>query len=572
MARTKDRQFEKKQISSDNEAGRIWDAGFYGRISFDRNGEKLDSIEAQKLIAVNFAAEKKDIRIIKYYVDDGVTGTKFDRDSFSQLLDDVRTKTINCIIVKDLSRFGRNLGEVSNYIEKIFPFMGVRFIAVNDAYDSEDPNCDSMMLSVMIKNLVNDMYAKDASKKCSDTMKIRMQRGDYCGGDAPYGYKRAKNDNGYSITVPDKLTAPYVRKIYEKFTSGESYDKITKWLNDSKLNAPREYARTGELFRGDECGKYWHLSTVKQILCNKHYLGHNYSKKTYTSLTCGVKNKLLPEEQWIETLNAHEAIIDESLFNRAQEIAQKKSQALSKKIDTASYMQVGKKESKYIGIIKCGLCGRKMLRRISKKTRKDTIYYRYYYLCLTFVSISAKMCRPNRWNEEILDELVMHAINRQFDIAEETLKKLDKFNRKYYKTYIQILDKEETKIISLLARCEQMKLDVYEKYVVGEFDTQNYKCESDRLDLVKQELEGRRKEIKEEIGTISSLEKKNYKWLDDLVSSRDKIYLTREVVESLISEIRLYDDKRLDIVFLFQDQIEELQKKLEKGESICKSA
>lgn len=572
MARTKDRHIRKAEHQDTVSTLKIWRAAFYGRISSDRNGEKRDSIETQRLLAFQYAADKEDIEIVETYIDDGVSGTKFERDSFSRLLEDVKTRKINCIIVKDLSRFGRNLTEVSNYLEKVFPFMGVRFIALTDGYDSMDERCDSQMLAVMIKNLVNDMYAKDASKKMADNMEMRMKRGDYCGGDAPYGYKRVKNAEGLSITVPDKITAPYVKMIFEQFVSGDSYMKITKWLNDNKLSAPRDYARTGLLFREEGNNQYWGYSTVKRILENPHYLGINITRKTRTSLLSGEKNVLLPEEEWIVKKDAHEALVSEELFCKAKEITEKKKQDTMIKRDTSKYKLIGKSNFKYDGILMCGKCGKRMSRQYRRKENGDVLFYHYYYICSTYREVSRQMCTANRWTEEVLDELVYRAVKQQITLAEDALKKLKQFNNRFYDMYLQMLEAEQSKVISIIKRNERMRLETYEKFAIGELDQKQYEQEVQRIKTVKQEMESRNMEIQDETKSIKRLEKTNYKWLADLVKKKEVSYLTREVVRSFISKIKVYDDKRIEITFLFQDQIAELMQRLEKGESICKGA
>ena len=235
MARTRNRQMKQAEAFVQASPQKIWKAGIYTRISVDINGEKRESLETQKLIALSYAESHPDIEVVKFYKDDGISGTKFDRDDFVRMLGDIKTKEINTVIVKDLSRFGRDLEEVSKYLEKIFPFMQVRFISVNDNYDSISPECDNQMLGIMISNLANDMYAKDASVKMTSAMKIKMESGEYCGGDAPYGYKRAKDEKGKSTTVPDPLTAPYVVEIFEKLAAGQSYLKISREFNTMLL-------------------------------------------------------------------------------------------------------------------------------------------------------------------------------------------------------------------------------------------------------------------------------------------------------------------------------------------------
>ena len=175
MARTRNRQMKQAEAFVQASPKKIWKAGIYTRISVDINGEKRESLETQKLIALSYAESHPDIEVVKFYKDDGISGTKFDRDDFVRMLGDIKTKEINTVIVKDLSRFGRDLEEVSKYLEKIFPFMQVRFISVNDNYDSISPECDNQMLGIMISNLANDMYAKDASVKMTSAMKIVVE-------------------------------------------------------------------------------------------------------------------------------------------------------------------------------------------------------------------------------------------------------------------------------------------------------------------------------------------------------------------------------------------------------------
>ena len=383
MARTKNRQMVKAETIVQTSPQKIWKAGIYTRISVDMKGAKRETLETQKLIALSYAESHPDIEVVKFYKDDGISGTKFDRDGFLRMLNDIKTKEINTIIVKDLSRFGRNLEEVSNYLEKIFPFMQVRFISVNDNYDSISPECDNQMLGIMISNLANDMYAKDASLKSSCTMKIRMESGEYCGGDAPYGYKRFADDNGNIVTVPDSLAAPYVVKIFEKLLAGQSYLGISREFNEMLLTPPRLYARTGKLFLDnlDEADTHWCASTVKRIAENRHYLGSTYTNKTRTSLLTNEKNTLLDKSQWKEHENTHEALISEEVFDKVQKIIKMKQENAVPKKDVSKLATQGKQENKYVGMLFCGECGAKMSRRYSRKEHDGILYYRYYYIC-----------------------------------------------------------------------------------------------------------------------------------------------------------------------------------------------
>lgn len=571
MARTKNRQMVQAEAIVQASAQKIWKAGIYTRISVDIKGEKRETLETQKLIALSYAESHPDIEVVKFYKDDGISGTKFDRDGFSRMLNDIKTKEINTIIVKDLSRFGRNLEEVSNYLEKIFPFMQVRFISVNDNYDSISPECDNQMLGIMISNLANDMYAKDASLKSSCTMKIRMESGEYCGGDAPYGYKRSADDNGNIVTVPDSLAAPYVVKIFEKLLAGQSYLGISREFNEMLLTPPRLYARTGKLFLDnlDEADTHWCASTVKRIAENRHYLGKTYTNKTRTSLLTNEKNTILDKSQWKEHENTHEALISEEVFDKVQEIIKVKQENAVPKKDVSKLATQGKQENKYVGMLFCGECGAKMSRRYSRKEHDGILYYRYYYICSNYATVSKESYSCNRWREEVLDELVYHAILKQLKMVCDIKMQLNKFNNEYYEVYRKYLSREHGKIVQLNKQNESKRLELYERYVSGEIETDEYQRRIGRVSIVEKELFVRQEEIEKSRKTLEKLCKKNYSWLSQFIKGTNTQCLTKEVVSAYVSKIILYEDKRVEIEFKFQDELMELARNLDEEVIRC---
>lgn len=571
MARTKNRQMKQAETLVQLSPQKIWKAGIYTRISIDINGEKRESLETQKLIALSYAESHPDIEVVKFYKDDGMSGTNFERDDFMRMLNDIKTKEINTVIVKDLSRFGRNLEEVSNYLEKIFPFMQVRFIAVNDNYDSISPECDNQMLGIMISNLANDMYAKDASVKSSGAMKIRMESGEYCGGDAPYGYKRALDENGNSTTVPDKLTAPYVVKIFEKIANGQSYLGISREFNAMLLTPPRLYARTGKLFLDslDEADTHWCSSTIKRIVENKHYLGNTYTHKTRTSLITREKNTILDKSEWNEHENTHEALVSRELFEKVQEIIKEKQKNAIPKKDLSKIETYGKQENKYVGIIFCGECGAKMARRYSRKERNGILCYDYFYICGNYATVSKEDYSCNRWKEKVIDELVYHAILKQLKVVCDLKIQLNRFNDEYYETYRRYLSKEHSKIVQLNKKNEASRLDLYEQYVSGTMDKDEYQRKIERISVVEKELYERQKEIEKSRKTTEKLCKKNFSWLSDFIKGTKLDYLTKEVVLAYIRKITLYEDKRIEIEFKFQDELQKLAEDLEEGVIRC---
>lgn len=571
MARTRNRQMKQAEAIVQASPKKIWKAGIYTRISVDINGEKRESLETQKLIALSYAESHPDIEVAKFYKDDGISGTKFDRDDFVRMLGDIKSKEINTVIVKDLSRFGRDLEEVSKYLEKIFPFMQVRFISVNDNYDSISPECDNQMLGIMISNLANDMYAKDASLKSSGTMKIRMESGEYCGGDAPYGYKRSTDEKGNPTTVPDALTAPYVVKIFEKLLAGQSYLGISREYNEMLLTPPRLYARTGKLFLNclQEAETHWCASTIKRIAENRHYLGNTYTHKTRTSLLTSEKNTILDKSEWNMHENTHAALISEEVFEKVQEIIQVKQKNAVPKKDLSQVVTHGKQDNKYIGIIFCGECGAKMTRRYSRKEKNGILYYHYYYICGNYATVSKDSYSCNRWKEEVIDELVYHAILKQLKAICNIKIQLERFNDDYYDVYRRYLNKEHNKIVQMNKKNESKRLEFYEQYVSGEIDADEYQRMIERVSVVEKELLVRQKEIEKSSKMTEKLCKKNYLWLSEFTKGINTEYLTKESVSAYINKITLYEDKRIEIEFKLQDELLELAKKLEEGVVRC---
>ena len=571
MARTRNRQMKQAEAIVQASPKKIWKAGIYTRISVDINGEKRESLETQKLIALSYAESHPDIEVVKFYKDDGISGTKFDRDDFVRMLGDIKSKEINTVIVKDLSRFGRDLEEVSKYLEKIFPFMQVRFISVNDNYDSISPECDNQMLGIMISNLANDMYAKDASVKMTSAMKIKMESGEYCGGDAPYGYKRARDEKGKSTTVPDPLTAPYVVKIFEKLLAGQSYLGISREYNEMLLTPPRLYARTGKLFLNclQEAETHWCASTIKRIAENRHYLGNTYTHKTRTSLLTSEKNTILDKSEWNMHENTHAALISEEVFEKVQEIIQVKQKNAVPKKDLSQVVTHGKQDNKYIGIIFCGECGAKMTRRYSRKEKNGILYYHYYYICGNYATVSKDSYSCNRWKEEVIDELVYHAILKQLKAICNIKIQLERFNDDYYDVYRRYLNKEHNKIVQMNKKNESKRLEFYEQYVSGEIDADEYQRMIERVSVVEKELFARQKEIEKSSKMTEKLCKKNYLWLSEFTKGINTEYLTKESVSAYINKITLYEDKRIEIEFKLQDELLELAKKLEEGVVRC---
>ncbi|MCL2772158.1 MAG: recombinase family protein [Oscillospiraceae bacterium] len=298
---------------------KIYKTAIYARLSSEDISDG-GAVENQILLVQKYIESKPYLKLWETFIDNGKTGTNFERGGFESLMDAAKSGKIDCIAVKDLSRFGRNYIETGNYLEEVFPFLGVRFISVNDNYDSYDlprsnDNINSSNLTVILKNLINDIYARDISKKCRTALQIKQQRGEFIGNTAPYGYMKSP-DNKNKITV-DAETAPIVRDIFRWKSDGMSAPAIVGKLNAAGVLSPSNYLYSKGLLFHEKYAKkiLWNASIVRKILANPAYIGHMAQGKKKSSFGSGRKEKCQTINKWIVVENTHEPIIEPAIFN-----------------------------------------------------------------------------------------------------------------------------------------------------------------------------------------------------------------------------------------------------------------
>lgn len=354
---------------------KVWKAALYIRLSVEFNGRRGDSLETQQQIMEAYLALCPDIEIIAIYTDNGTTGRTFEREAFQRMLDDVERGKINCIVVKDLSRLGRNAIDSGYYIEKYFPLHQVRFIAVNDQYDSENKESTGSHLIVPLKNMINEAYAADISKKVKAQQRQAMQDGAFVGSRPPYGYKKAP-DNCHKLLVNED-TAPVVRQIFQWTADGVSLNDIVKRLNGNGYPSPGHYLmQTGVITNKRLAGSgKWQTWTVSKILADEVYTGDMVQGKTKT-----VGHRQIPTDrsEWIVVRGTHEPLITRELFDKAQAV---------RKNAAAKYSQTEKvpyTENILRGRIFCGCCGKNLHRQRSRGI--------YSYRCIANDRMGIKYC------------------------------------------------------------------------------------------------------------------------------------------------------------------------------------
>lgn len=557
MGRVSKRKAVEKQFVV-NSSVRRYRAGIYARLSSDQDIKKNESVEVQIEIARKFVEEFNQkntgevIDVVECYTDLGKTGSNFEREGFQRLLQEIRLGEINCVIVKDLSRFGRNYLEAGNYIEKIFPFLGVRFIAVADGFDTGKEGNENKQMASEIKNLVNDMYAKDFSKKAKIHLKQRREEGSYVGGPPPYGYISSWNDKR-RVLIPDDNTAVIVKFIYERFVETESYAVVADLLNRRKINPPAIYKKTKEVYHSSDEKEYkgWDKSAVERILKSDTYSGTLVQGKT--SITAkNERNRIhKSEEEWVVTKDAHESLISMELYRKAKEIQEKIAQkTASHKNHTKGYPI---EENIFDSVLYCGVCGRKMTRTSYVKEYADGGKARLDgYFCLNGGQTKVTVCpESNCISKAELVDILRPLIRMEFAVFLDKPKKYVEFGNERISESVKRAEAKLHETEVKIRRFREEESSVYMDYRAGKILQKDYVAykmqQEDKLIELRKVEEGQKKDIK----TLEKLSGRYLSAIRALLKLKSGKELTKDMVEAFISKIYVYPGKRIEVLFTF---------------------
>ena len=521
-----------------------WNAGLYIRLSRE-DGDKLESesVATQKAILERFIAEHPTINLHDYYIDDGWSGTDFERPAFQRMMADITTKKINCVIVKDLSRFGRNYVEAGKYLETVFPLFKIRFISVNDMIDGTENPSSINNIIVPFKNIINDEYCRDISMKVRSALDIRRRQGKFIGSFAAYGYKKDGNDHNKLIV--DEPAAEIVRSIYSKFIDGYSIIGITRELNEQVVPNPSSYKK----LKGGS--GLWNDSTVRRILTNELYIGNLVQKKNEVISYKIHVSKAVERNNRIAVENTHEPIISKEDFYKVQSLLRR---------DTRISPNKGKL-SVLSGFVKCADCGRAMQKRTVKQGSK--IYE--YYVCSSYKK--NHLCSKHAIRTEILEEVVITFLNRYIKLAVD----LDRLNDKINK---ELINSDRTKRLNALIiakRQEQEKankilVDIYPDYKGGLIGREQYLALKEKYENLASKSEEEIKRLETELKTFEVND-----YANEFISSFKKYNgiekLTREMVVELIENILIYENGEIEIRLKCRDILNLATELFEKHES-----
>ena len=379
--------------------------GLYKRLSREdeKAGESM-SIEHQGILLRQYA-EEHGFEVVDEYADDGYSGTNFDRPEVQRMLDDAKSGRIDTIIVKDLSRFGRNYIEVGQYIDYIFPAYGIRFIAINDNVDTADRTSTAMdMMPIM--NVFNEWHAANTSKKIRAVLQSSQRSGKYTNWGYPYGYKAGTDDNRTALI--DETAAAVVRRIFDMRAQGLSVKTITRALVDDGIPNPATYyTRLDGKKINKKFSPYWSPRTVMWILNNPIYIGTLTQHKTTSVSYKNHKIINIPENEQIVKENAHEAIISREIWEKVQTMNQSVSRGRMDKSNKVHALS---------GLLVCADCGKKLKFKTSKKTYKNTSES-HFFTCRTYTDLGTKYCTSHTINEKVIESIVLEDIQSMLNMV-----------------------------------------------------------------------------------------------------------------------------------------------------------
>lgn len=539
---------------------KVWKTALYLRLSRDDGTEtESNSIASQREILKEYLKRYPDMELVEIYSDDGYSGTNFERPDFIRMMEDVYSGKINCIVVKDLSRFGRNYIEIGNYLDNVFVRHRVRFVAVNNNYDnlSTGNNAVSNLLTLSITNVTNESQAASTSVNVRGTLNLRRQQGKFIGSFATYGYLKDPDDKHKLII--DGETAPIVRMIFERFIAGESIIGITKDLNEMGIPNPSMYKKQKGLNYKHPSGRsndgLWPDSSVRRILQNRMYVGDMVQGKN-TTMSYKIKQcRAIPKDEWIIVEGTHEPIIDRGTFDSAQALFNKHIRKSPQKNDVDLFS----------GLVRCADCKRAM----NKKTNKHPYGTYHYYRCVTARKLKKSACTNHTIRIDKLEQAVLLTIQNMIDTAVNMSELITQINnnskRKSESNHLQKALKtqatEREKLVTMIT-------DLYPDWKSGVITVDEYQMLKERL--------GERLRIVDE--KIASLNKSAEQFKNGITEENDfvshfKKYgniecLTRPLLTELVEEIFVHEGGDIEVVFKFQDAYAEVVEYIELNKQL----
>lgn len=520
----------------------------YIRLSRKDGGHgRRDSVYIQKQICTDFVKKHPEMLLTKVYIDNGVPGTTFERAAFEELMEDVRAGRIDCIVVKDFSRFGRDALDAVDLIDVIFPSLDVRFISLLDDYDSENPACIADRVSNILKHFMNDYYAREISAKLVQAHKQSREKGEYWGARPPYGYKRSPESN--KILIPDEEEKKIVQKIFYwyVFEDMSSYD-IAKELNAQGVWSPQENYELREYGKRKRKEKIlWRADGIRTIIQNPVCIGAAVYGKTKQMLAENIPLNLIPRQQWEIKENVWEPLIEKSLFDKAVELIKERWRdslqiwAINDKVEHAANGPLRRK-------VFCGNCMKRMQRTRSGPSRHQY----YHYICAT-PRYSDSICTLKRVNEKYIFEAIETALRQQIRLAVSYQKKYGEDFYKSLKAECELnINKAKEKYESYQVKLQRL----FEHYATGVLDKEEY-IEIKKDYTEEQERAGENlEEVQRRSAALLDAQKAKIDWGEELIRYQNFTTITNEIAERFIDRVIVKNYQEIEVLFWFGDTFE----------------
>ncbi|MGI6509702.1 MAG: recombinase family protein [Erysipelotrichaceae bacterium] len=513
-------------------------AGLYCRLSKDDgNSVESMSIWSQKVMLKQFA-ESNGIAIYDYYVDDGYSGTNFERPSFKKMITDIENGKINCVITKDLSRLGRNYLQSGAYIEMYFPQKNIRYIAITDGIDTLNSNQNDIM---PFKNILNEMYAKDTSKKVKSAIQSRMREGTYIGSKAPFGY--LKDPNNKRRLIIDEKTKPIIELIYKLCLEGKGTQLISQELMKRKIPRPSAFVENAEKLYGlTEENKYqWSHRMVLNVLRDPVYCGNMARNKRPTLSFKNSKRMYIPKSDYIYAKDTHEGIVSEEIWGQVQTMIDKRKCNNKKGLYYDNIFQ---------GLVRCPKCGYALTPKTDYRLKKKELIDFVHFSCSTYKKYGVNACSSHRIEARdlyniVLEDIQYHgsmALSAKEDFVEKIIEKIEVEKIDEEKELSNKLELKKNQLAELDRSYEQL----YEDRLEGNITERNFNLMNVSISKKQDKLIEEIKVLEGDI-EVSFETEDNYKKFMDNISKYAKIKsLNRYILNQIIDKIYVYDKEEID--------------------------
>ena len=537
-------------------ADKLWKAALYIRLSREDEemaGSESNSITSQRQLLLAYLAQHPDLELYDIYADDGFSGTNFDRPDFRRMIRDIEAGKVTCVIVKDLSRFGRNASKTGYYLDEYFVLHRIRFIAVQNYIDtaSGQSNAATNCITLGITNVINESYAAQTSVSVRSTLNLERKQGKFIGSFACYGYRKDPDD--HHRLVIDEPAAEVVRQVFDWFVGGQSILGIAKKLNAMGIPNPSAYKRQSGLNyrQAQKTDGLWPDSSVRRILQNRMYIGDMVQGKNQKLSFKHRMIRAMPQEDWIVVEGTHEPIIDREVFEKAQTL-------FNRQIRKSPHRD---EVDLFAGLIRCADCGRRM----TKKTNRHAYGTYSYYRCTTSVKMNAKACTPHSIRIDKLEEAVLVTLQTMIATVIEMSDLLDAVREN--SPHRLESSHLEASLESARAQKEKLRLaqaDLYPDWKAGILEKDEYLSLKARLAEQMRSADQNIEAIRRSIDEFSQGQTADSDFLTAFKKYGNIRRLTRPVLLELVDEILVHEKGSIEVHFKYRDAFQEMREYLEK--------